>query len=177
MLNADVKVSLLSFQHWTSYEFLTWRWWLKLIIFAVLILIGIVIVYINKKRRLEMVSYGLLVSLIATVLDVIGTDSGVWQYPVRLFPVQFSEIHDLLLIPVSYMLIYQSCKKWKSFLIASAVVSIAAAYVIEPIFALLNFYKQITWRHIYSLPVFFVIAVFGKFIIGRLKNDTVGKRE
>ena len=162
----------LSIQHWLSYEFLTWRWFLKVVILISAIIVCVKL--IDKKRAFETVAYGLLVSLVSTALDAVGTGFAFWEYPVRLLPLEFSEIHDFVLIPVVYMLLYQRFVKWKEFIIADALVSVLGSFIVEPVFAALGFYRVITWRHIYSLPIFFAIAAFSKFIIDKLKAKDNG---
>jgi hypothetical protein len=167
----DLKNELyhLSIQHWLNYEFLTWRWFLK--IFIIAFLIFIFYKFIDRKRIFEIVAYGTFIALISTILDIIGTYLVFWEYPVRVLPIEFSEIHDIFLIPIIYMLAYQYFIKWKSFIIANTILAIFASFVIEPLFILLNFYKPIEWKHIYSVPLFLAIAIMNRYIIDKLKSS------
>lgn len=168
MLELKRELSRLSFEHWLNYEFLTWRWCLKLLIISASI--TIFIKYLDRKRALETVAYGLLVCLISLTFDDIGTAYALWEYPVRIVPFQFSTTHDFVVIPITYLLVYQRFEKWKQFLIANAIIAIIASLVMEPVFVALNYYIPLTWKHIYSLPIFFVIAIFSKLVIGKLKS-------
>lgn len=95
----------LSLQHWLRYELFTWQWWLKFIWFA----IPIIILYklLDRKRIFEIVPYGLLVSLVIVIMDNIGGSLVLWVYPIRFLPIGFFIIHDVVVLPIIYMLFYQ----------------------------------------------------------------------
>lgn len=166
---SDLKYELfhLSIKHWINYEFLTWRWFLKILL--LIMFVFLFYKFADRKRILEIVAYGLFISLVSTVLDVIGTLSGLWEYPYRLLPLEFSEIHDFVVIPIVYMLAYQYFPGWKAFIIANTILAGISAFVMEPIFIMLKFYRPIAWEHIYSFPIFLAIAIIGKFFISKLK--------
>ena len=168
MLELRRELFRLSIEHWLNNEFLTWRWFAKIFIIAITIFLFAKFSY--KKQLSETMLYGLIISLISTVLDIIGTIAGFWEYPFRELPFEFSVTHDLVVVPVVYMFVYQYFPKWKSFLIANGVQSFVASYIMEPIFIALTFYRPYTWKHIYSLPLFFIIGVFGKFAVIKLKS-------
>lgn len=167
MTDLKNELSHLSIQHWLDYEFLTWRWFLKL--FIIVFYIFVFLKVVDRKRLFEIVAYGAFISLISTVLDIIGTYFVLWEYPFRVLPLEFSEIHDLVVIPITFMLVYQFFTDWKPFIIANILLAAVSAFVMEPIFVLLNFYKPIVWEHIYSFPIFFVLAIMTKYVIVKLK--------
>lgn len=167
MLNLKIELFHLSYQHWLNYEFLTWRWFVKILI--IIIFTFVIFKFIDRKRIFEIISYGVLISLISVILDIIGTYLVFWEYTTRVFPIEFSEIHDLVVIPVSFMLVYQYFDKWNSFIFASAILSAMASFAFEPIFIMLKFYNPITWKHVYSFPIFWLVAIICRYLIKKLK--------
>lgn len=167
---ADIKKELFqaSLKNWLDYEFLTWRWFLKITI--ILIFLLIIGKLLDRKRGLEIISFGFLISLISTLLDITGTYMVFWEYPYRVLPLEFSEIHDFVVIPVSFMLVYQYCRSWKSFFLVNGLLAAFSSFVMEPVFMLLAFYKPIIWHHIYSFPIFWVLPLICRLIIDRLKS-------
>ena len=124
--------------------------------------------FANRKRITEIMIYGLLVSLIGLTLDTIGTGYVLWEYPIRLFPVSFSEVHDLVLFPVVFMLNYQRYTQWKSFIISTVLLSFLLSFVGENTAIWLNFYREISWKHIYSFPVYIAIAIICKIVTSQI---------
>jgi hypothetical protein len=59
-----------SFQHWIHYDLLTWKWWILLILTIVPWFIWFKIV--EKKRVHEILAFGLIISILAVLLDTIG---------------------------------------------------------------------------------------------------------
>lgn len=164
----DLKYELynLSVQHWLNYEVLTWRWFLKIFLIAVFIFLFWKLV--DRKHLREIITYGLLMSLISTILDITGTYLVFWVYPYRVLPIEFSEIHDVVIIPIAYMLLYQYFIRWKPFIAASIVFSAFTSFIIERLFILLDFYKPIVWKSIYSFVLFTLISITSKYIVSRL---------
>lgn len=166
ILEKKMTLLNLSIEHWLNYELYTWQWWIKFVYLAIPIIIWYKLA--DRKRILEIVSYGLLVSLISTVLDSIGVTFVLWNYPIRLLPIGLSAVHDLVIIPITYMLIFQYYSKWKSFIIASILLAAVASYIIEPLYTLIGIYQAITWKHIYSFFIYIILAFFCKSIIDKL---------
>jgi len=99
------------------------------------------------------------------VFDSIGTSYVFWEYPIRVSPIGFSEIHDLVLFPVVYTLIYQRYTTWKPFIIASTIIAALLSYPGEIVATWLHYYQEITWTHIYSFPIYICIALFCKWFV------------
>jgi len=155
--------------HWLTNESFTWNWWLKIVVLVVLIWVWVK--FVDKKRLHEIVTYGLLVSLICTVFDLIGTNYVLWVYPIRVLPVEFSEIHDLVLFPVLFTLIYQRFKPWKPFIIANTILATLLSFPGEIVATWLHFYQAIHWEHIYSVPIYICIALFCKWVVSKILTD------
>jgi hypothetical protein len=173
----ELKRSLLqlSIQHWLNYELFTWQWWAKFIYMIVPIIIWYKL--LDRKRISEIVSYGLLVSLILTILDVIGFNFVLWEYPIRSLPIGFFIINDVVFLPIVYMLFFQYYSEWKSFIVANIFLSIVGSFIVEPLYILMGTYKELTWRHTYSFFLYVFVAIFCKCIINKInyiyiKNQT-----
>ncbi|MBK1810030.1 hypothetical protein JHL18_05150 [Clostridium sp. YIM B02505] len=156
----------LSLQHWYNYELFTWQWWIKF----VYIIIPIFLLYklLDRKRSFEILTYGLMISLMATVIDIAGSDFMIWNYKIRLLPVGIFLVHDTIFIPIISMLLYQYYTSWKAFITANLILSAIGAYIEEPIAVWINIYEPLAWRHTYSFFAFFAMTVICKYITQRL---------
>lgn len=83
----------------------------------------------KKTKLLEIVTYGLIVSFLSTILNLFGTEFVLWGYPNNLVPVAplLFEI-DLGFLPVIYMLIYQYFPDWIKFTIAISITAVIIAF-------------------------------------------------
>lgn len=173
----DVKYHLFNLQivNWLNDDLHKWTWYLNLL----LIILPVIILWkvINRSRLLEVLVFGLLIAMVVTLLDSLGLAFVLWDYPdkflpitPRLFPV------DFVLLPFAYMLVYQKYMKWKDFIIANVVMSVAFAFVGEPLFVWLNLYDLIHWHYYYSFPIYIIIPIVVKWFTGILvANDLVYK--
>ncbi|GFZ32054.1 hypothetical protein CSC2_25800 [Clostridium zeae] len=158
----------LSLQHWYNYELFTWQWWIKFIY----LIIPIFLLYklLDRKRSFEILTYGLMISLMATVMDVVGVNFVLWRYPIRMLPVGIFLVHDLVFIPIVSMLIFQYNSNWKAFITANIVLSAIGAYIEEPIAIWINIYEPLAWKHTYSFILFLTMTVVCKYITIRLSG-------
>jgi len=163
IIEAKIALAQSSLQHWLTNELFTLIWWIKIVVLVVLIWVWFK--FVDKKRLHEILTYGLLVSLICLVFDSIGTSYVLWIYPIRLLPVEFSDIHDLALFPVLYTLIYQRYATWKPFIIANTILAAFLSFPGEIVATWLHYYQPITWEHIYSFPIYICIAIFCKWVV------------
>jgi hypothetical protein len=151
-------------QHWVKYELFTPQFWL---------LVGMLtlpwIVWwrlVDRRRFLEIIIYGLLISAVVTVLDEVGCQLNWWDYlydiePLfpRLIPMNFC------MLPVGYMLVYQYFTNWKSFIMASIVSSAILAFIGEPILVKTGIYVVLNWKSIYSFPIYTILALIFKVVL------------
>ncbi len=164
LLNAQNYAVQLQVQHWLKYELLTPQAFLLL---AMLILPWFIWwPLVDKRRFLEIIIYGLFVCTVVTLLDEIGCQLNWWEYrydiePLfpRLIPMNFS------MLPVGYMLIYQYFPKWKSFITVNLIVSLLYTFVGEPVFVKTGIYVMFEWRHLYSFPIYIILAVVFKLAV------------
>ncbi len=157
----------LSIEHWVKYEVFTWQWWIGLACVVIPLLVWWKLV--DRRRILEVTVFGLLINISASFLDVLGSESVLWNYTIRilpqtplLFPV------DYILLPILYMLIYQRYKAWKQFLYASTGIALALAFAVEPLAVYIKQYQLISWHYIYSFPIYILISIFSKLITNKM---------
>ncbi|MBC7765158.1 MAG: hypothetical protein H7Y41_01645 [Hyphomonadaceae bacterium] len=162
----------LSFAHWLREELWTWGWWLSV---ALTILPWFVWwKFVDKKRTFEILTYGLFITMMATFLDVVGSELVLWNYPTRILPIVPAMLpFDFTIAPIIFMLLYQYFPKWKSYLIAGVVISATLAFVAEPLLVKMNLYVLITWQYIYSFPIYLGAAIFAKWLVGNIKKATM----
>ncbi|WP_369690997.1 CBO0543 family protein [Robertmurraya korlensis] len=72
---------------------------------------------------------------------------------------------DLVVIPVSAMLVYQYFIKWSSFLIANTLWALTFAYIIVPLAIKVHMFHMDNWKHTYSFIGFFVLGITVRCII------------
>lgn len=165
VLDAQNKYMELEHLHWRKYELFTFQFWLLV---AMLILPWLIWwKLVDRKRLLEILIYGLLISTIATVLDEVGCQLNLWEYRIDLEPL-FPRLiaMNFAMLPVWYMLVYQYFTKWKPFIIANIISATIFTFIGEPLFVRLGIYEVIKWKHIYSFPIYIILAIIFKALVG-----------
>jgi len=149
----------------------SYQWWILLfIIVGLWILWGVIV---DKNRIVSILLVGLLTSIIAIVLDDIGLNLMLWDYPYWITP--FTSRMDpvnIAIIPVSYMLVYQYMRTWKAYAIMLVMASLFATFIAEPIFIKLNMYLILQWKYWYSLPFYIAIGISAKWFVDKLKRNS-----
>lgn len=143
-------------------------WWFMLVLFIIAWFIWWKLV--DKKRLMEIVTYGLLVSILSTIFDITATQSVFWGYPNRLVPISPPLLfEDLCFLPVIFMLIYQYFTSWRSFSIALLITAFLLAFAVEPIAVWLDIFQLHSWKYGYSFLVYILMASSLKWIINNIK--------
>ncbi|MDH7478873.1 MAG: CBO0543 family protein [Syntrophomonadaceae bacterium] len=125
----------------------------------------------DKTRLMEILFVGLLFSVIADFLDVAGSSFVLWSYPVMFLPVMPPMVPvNLVYLPVMYMLIYQFFPGWKPFIVASTALAAVNSFVGEPLCVWLNIYQLNNWRHVYSFPIYILVAVVVKWATVKIQS-------
>ncbi|SMC49458.1 CBO0543 family protein [Sporomusa malonica] len=151
---------------WFQSVVFTYQWWLLVALTIIPFIIWWKIV--DRRRFFEITTYGLLIALFAGLLDAIGVETDAWEYKYDLLPLlDVFIVYDISVLPVSYMVIYQYCHTWQSFAIAHVIVSLVFAYVSEPLLVYLKIYQLINWQHTYSIPGYFLLAVFIRWVMSK----------
>ncbi|MCM3708070.1 MULTISPECIES: CBO0543 family protein [Cytobacillus] len=162
------KLSDVSLEHWLNEDLFSFNWWLLLA--ASILPFFIWLRLVDKSRFFEILAFGLICAIFACFLDVVGVSFLLWGYPDKLFHFIPPLVPaDFVVIPVSGMLIYQNFSTWKSYAAATVGLGILFAYIIEPLFSLLDMFVLIHWKHTYSLIGFILFFLSIRLLILALK--------
>jgi hypothetical protein len=162
-----IKLREMELAYWIKYNLFTFNWWLIL-----LTIITFWIVwwrFLDKNRLVEILLFGSFATIIANVLDVIGTSFVLWSYPYALFPVATPLLPaNLVGFPVVYMLTYQYYPGAKEFFVASVCVSLFFAFGVEVLLEVLGIYQPLDWKHVYSFPIYILIALLIRYTVNKI---------
>lgn len=157
------------YENWINHGVFTIKWWILLCILIIPWIIWYLL--IDKKRLQEMVLYLLATSFIAVLLDEIGTTLTLWAYPLNIVPfIPLLITANYTLVPIIFTLVYQYFPKWKPFIIVNIILTFVFSFILEPILVWVKLYVLISWRYIYSIPVYFLASIILKWFIGRVKS-------
>lgn len=171
LLLTDVEVqwqlTCARFDEWLGNDVFRFKWWLMLVLFISTAYFWWKIV--DKSRLNEIILYAALITLIVILLDELGEELTLWNYTTDLFPL-FPPITavDLACLPVVYSIIYQYCRTWKSFTIATLVMAIIICFVLEPIFVWIGVYQMLEWKSIYGFPIYTSMAIITKAVVNKI---------
>ena len=160
-LDLQLQLTKLRFDEWLSGDIFHPRWWILSLLFILDVWAWWKIA--NKSRLPEIILCAAVTAVMILVFDEIGEELTLWNYPTDVFPL-FPPIAsiDLACLPLLYSLTYQFFTKWKSFIIASTVLSALSCFVFEPIFVWIKMYQMLQWKSWYGLPLYFTIGLLGK---------------
>lgn len=163
------KLRDISLEHWVHEDLFSFNWWLLLA--ASILPFFIWWRLVDKTRLFEILTFGLICAIFACFLDVVGVSFLLWGYPDKLFHFIPPLVPaDFVVIPVSGMLIYQYFSTWKSYAAAAAGLGILFAYIIEPLFSLLDMFVLIHWKHTYSFIGFILFFLGIRLLMMGLKS-------
>ncbi|HEU5138435.1 MAG TPA: CBO0543 family protein [Bacillales bacterium] len=158
ILDLQAKMVDLREAHFLHNVLFTYQWW---ILVTQTILVWVVWgVLVDRKRLRNILIVGLSSIVIAVILDDIGITLGLWNYPYTIFPfsTRFNSV-DMGVIPVAFMLIYQYCRSWRTYVFIAILFAIYASFISEPFFVKLNMYTIIHWKHFYSAPIYVAVGI------------------
>lgn len=169
VIEAQSEAVHLQTLHWLEYEVFTFQFWLLLLMLIIPWFIWWKLA--DRKRLLELIIYGFFVIIVATSLDELGCQLNLWEYRYdlepyfpRLIPMNFS------MLPVIYLLVYQYFPTWKSYIIAFFILASLLSFVGEPLLELLDIYVLLSWKHIYSFPIYIALAIIFKLYVNVVKK-------
>jgi hypothetical protein len=167
LIELNNKINNVRNDYWINEVIFSFNWWVLLLLTFIPWLLWWKAV--DKKRLIEVLFYGSLISIYSILLDEIGTYFSLWIYQSQLVPIspRLNPI-DLTVMPVTYMLAYQFFKKWRPFLICQLILAFGAAFIAEPLFIWLGIYKPINWELFYSFIIYFALGVFNKWSVERI---------
>jgi hypothetical protein len=153
---------------WMEHMVFTWHWWADLLM---AVLPWVIWLIVRDKRDTHNLLYaGLFAMLVAVLLDTLGVSQDAWHYNTWLLPLLPEYLPwDLTMMPVITMLFYQfypNVNPW----IKSVVYGLIASFAVEPLFIAMSFYKQGTWEHYFSFPIYIVIYLIGYWLYTRKKR-------
>ncbi|WP_163102408.1 CBO0543 family protein [Peribacillus alkalitolerans] len=157
--------------YWREHNYLSFKWWILVILSFFAPIVWWMIV--DKKRITEITSFGLFFGVAAILLDSIGSTAMLWTYPVRLTPYLYPQYYpyDVGIVIVPFMYVYQ---KWgnnfKKFVLFAALQSAVLAFIAEPLMEWLKIYKELTWKSMFSFPIYWFLAIICCLIITRFKK-------
>jgi hypothetical protein len=155
--------------YWLTESLFSFNWWFLLTTTTIFFIIWLIV--LDKKRIIEIASFGLLIGTITFILDIVGVTLVLWSYPDRLFPLAppIIEIHKAHL-PIIYMIIYQYFNTWKSFLTGISIASFMFSFVLEPLTVRLGIYEIYHWKYIYSFPIYIFVGCIIRWTIIKVKQ-------
>ncbi|CAM4016900.1 CBO0543 family protein [Mesobacillus thioparans] len=174
LLDAEAKYHKILRTYWHENNFLTYEWW-----FLVILSIVPAIIWwlkVDKTKLIENTAFGLFYGVTAIFLDSIGSNAMVWTYPVRLTPYLNPQLYpyDVGVVIIPFMLVYQRFStSFKQFFIATGLLSAFLAFLAEPFMVHLGIYKEFTWKHIYSFPIYWLLGLMCWAIIKKFKSYSV----
>ena len=161
------RYATLTLESWNSTQVFTWEWWFLAFIITIPWLIFIR--YLDRNRALEVWSFGLLVILITSFVDDLGSELSLWFYPTKFVPVGLIEYpFDFSIIPLGFMLIYQNFNTWKTYIIALITLALIFAFIGEPISVWIGTVTYLKWKYQYSFVFYIVTGVIAKIFIQKL---------
>lgn len=150
--------------YWTQNDLFSFGWWL--ILFINLILFYAALRFIDRRRLFELMTVGGIVIAISTLLDVILIQFGFTAYPTSITPLSPSFfVSTYIVLPVIYMLVYQFFSTWKNYMIATIIISVTLAFIVENLLRWVNVYEYIKWNSVYSLIAYIGIALIVKWLM------------
>ncbi|HEX7064700.1 MAG TPA: CBO0543 family protein [Bacillales bacterium] len=161
ILDLQAKMTELRKAYFFQEVLYSYQWWILVVQTIIFWVVWGILV--DQKRLKNILLVGLLSAGIAIMLDDTGLTLDLWNYPYRLFhfSTRLSAV-DMVAIPVAFMLIYQYCRNWRTYLIITILFALYAAFILEPLYIKLNIYTIIHWKHIYSAPIYAAIGVVAK---------------
>lgn len=152
-----------------NYVFLTWRWWLFLALFVIPWILWII--FRNRKSTARLLFAGFAVIIVASFLDDIGVNLGLWNYNIDVDSfIPCFITWDMTLLPVFTMAFLQIKPKINP-IIKALVFSGIASFIAEPLFIWMSFYDPTKWKHIYSFPIFVIIYLVAHLCFTRKSFD------
>lgn len=170
---AKKNLADMTLNHWLHHDLFSIQWWI--LVCATILPYFIWWKLVNKNRFYEIFTYGLLCGCFSIVLDIIGTEMMLWSYPDKLLPWIPPLIPaDLVMIPITAMLVYQYTNKWKTFIAGTIIWAVLFSYIFEPLFvAWKMFLLGPVWKHSYSFFGFIFLGIFLRLLFLGIKKELI----
>ncbi|NPV93504.1 MAG: hypothetical protein HPY50_22335 [Firmicutes bacterium] len=169
------EIARMQLQNFLQDDLHKWTWWLNLAVAIIPLAVWWFVV--DRKRILEIALFGMFMLLMSTILDVAGHAANLWDYPDKLLPFLPVLPIDYIVIPFTFMLLYQRFRPWLSFTIASVVTSAVFSFIMEPIVSWLNLATYLNWKFVYSFPIYIAMAALSRWLVDRLLARQIKSRK
>ena len=154
----------LTYTQWKTQTLFSIQWWSLIAIIAISYVIWWIIV--DKRRLSQILLFGAFVAIQRAVMDIFGTNVGLWSYDIRLTPLYPSPfVHDFTLTPLALMVVYQTCHSWKKFFVWSGVATAMISFVFFPILSMFGFLKLYHWNDFYSFGMIFGLSILSRWVV------------
>lgn len=164
---AEKQLAQMKIANWLAQDLFSPVWWLMLAMLVIPWLIWWK--YVDRNRILQITLYGMLVLILSSYLDAIGSELVLWQYNRMLIPLWSRLVAvDFSVMPVTYMFVYQYFRSWPTFALASVAVGAVYAFLAEPVMIRLGIYQLNEWSHWYSLVIYIVMALSLRLLVDKL---------
>jgi hypothetical protein len=164
------NIQELSHQYWIHQSLFSFNWWFLIVL--MIFVWSIWLKFVNKSKLVEIMLGGCFISIVTLLLDLLGVNLDLWDYPTLIISSFYPTLLpvDVVVIPVTYMLMYQYFQSWKSFSFASVFVSAIYSFVVEPGFHWLDIYRLMHWKYIYSFPIYIILFLFIRWFVVSMKT-------
>lgn len=170
VLQIQEKASKLQFQYWQEEVYLSPQWWFLL--FSLIAPWFLFWLLFDRNQAFRTWIVGLFIMLTSFFLDEVGASFQLWEYPYTLTPLE-REVFDpanFTLLPIVYMLVYQYTRSWKGYLISLIFVALFNTYIGGGLFRLIGAYELVTWKSIYSVPIYYLLGVLARYFVQCLEK-------
>jgi hypothetical protein len=156
---------------WAEHILFTWEWWLGILL---TILPWVLWFIFHKKESTgRLLAAGLFVICISSFLDILGVALGFWHYHLETLPlIPAHTPWNITLLPVIVMALLQ-CKPYIHPLLKAAVFTVLSAYIGEPFAQWIGLYDPEKWKHIYSVPGYFILYMTAHYIAFKLRYKEI----
>lgn len=154
----------LRMHEWLQEDLLHFRWFFLIGVFVFSAFVWCKLV--DKSRLPEITLHAGLTAIITLILDEMGEEMTLWEYPADIFPIfpPLSAV-DLASLPMIYSLIYQYFATWKSFFRATLMMATIFCFILEPLLVWGGFYELLRWRYYYGFPIYITMAIFIRWLV------------
>ncbi|WP_251554258.1 CBO0543 family protein [Neobacillus muris] len=122
-------------------------------------------IFRDKESSTRLMLGGLWSMLISSWLDYVGVTLGLWRYYNKLIPLIPDYLAwDFALMPVTIMFFLQ-IKPQISPLMKGVLFAGLTAFIAEPIFLWLGYFKYPGWNSVFSFPFFFIIYLIAHKLV------------
>ncbi len=161
------QLSDLRLEYFLNQNLFTFQWWILLI--ALIVPWIIWWKFVDRKRIFRILLYGALLMNLVIMLDDLGVENHLWSYPYQLVPMMPRLVAiDQGIIVVFHMFLYQYFGKWKTFILANAILAFVFSFIFEPLTVWLGIYEMENWRYMYSFPIYILKAILIKWLVDGL---------